>query len=66
VSIGGSLALVFAAIPIVAVVAALGGPFDPAGPAPEAAVVLAAIAWTAGVLLVGAGRVAPYPWRTGA
>ncbi len=23
------------------------------------------LAWTAGVLLVGAGRVAPYPWRTG-
>jgi len=63
VSIGGSLALVFAAIPIVALVTALGGPFVPGGPAPEAAVVLAAVAWVAGAFLVGAGRVAPYPWR---
>ncbi len=62
-SIGGGIALVFAAIPIVAVVAALGGPFVPGGPAPEAAVVLAAGAWTAGAILVAAGRIAPYPWR---
>ena len=40
---GGGLALVLAAVPIVAVVAALGGPFVPGGPAPEAAVVLAAM-----------------------
>ena len=66
VSIGGSLALVFAAIPIVALVTALGGPFVPGGPAPEAAVVLAAVAWVAGAFLVGAGRVAPYPWRADA
>ena len=59
---GGGLALVFAAVPIVAVVAALGGPFVPGGPAPEAAIVLAAIAWALGAFLVGAGRVAPYPW----
>ncbi len=59
---GGGLALVLAAVPIVAVVAALGGPFVPGGPASEAAVVLAAIAWAFGAFLVGAGRVAPYPW----
>ena len=59
---GGGLALVLAALPIVAVVAALGGPFVPGAPAPEAAVVLAAVAWALGVFLVGAGRVAPYPW----
>jgi hypothetical protein len=61
-SIGGGLALVLAAIPIVAVVAALGGPFVPGAPAPEAAVVLAALAWASGAFLVGAGRIAPYPW----
>ncbi len=63
---GGGLALALAALPIVAVVAALGGPFVPGGPAPEAAVVLAALAWAAGVFVVGAGRIAPYPWRPGA
>ncbi len=62
-SIGGSLALALAAIPIVAAVAALGGPVVPGGPAPEAAVVLAGLVWAVGALLVGAGRVAPYPWR---
>jgi hypothetical protein len=62
-SVGGGIALAFGAIPIVAVVAALGGPFVPGGPAPEAAIVLAAIAWLSGALLVGTGRIAPYPWR---
>jgi hypothetical protein len=62
-ALGGGAALAFAAIPIVALVTALGGPFVPGGPAPEAAVVLAGLAWLAGVLLVGSGRVAPFPWR---
>ena len=65
-SIGGGTALAFGAIPIVAIVAALGGPFVPGGPAPEAAVILAAVAWTAGAVLVAAGRIAPYPWRADA
>ena len=59
---GAGMALVFAAIPIVALVAALGGPFVPAGSAPEAAVVLAILAWLGGLIVVGSGRVAPYPW----
>ncbi len=62
-SIGGGLALAFATLPIVALVAALGGPIVPGGPAPWGAIVLAAVAWTLGAYLVGAGRVAPYPWR---
>jgi len=61
-ALGGAVVLVFATIPIVAVVAALGGRFVPGGPAPEAAVVLAALAWIAGLGVVAAGRVAPYPW----
>jgi hypothetical protein len=62
---GGGLSLAVAAIPIVAVVTALGGPVVPGGPAPEAAVVLAALAWGAGVLLAGAGRGVAYPWPPG-
>ena len=62
-ALGGAVVLVFASIPIVAAVAALGGPFVPDGPAPEAAVVLAALAWLGGLGVVATGRVAPYPWR---
>jgi len=65
-ALGGAVVLVFAALPIVAVVAALGGSFVPGGPAPAAAVVLAAAAWLGGLGAVAAGRVAPYPWRPGA
>jgi hypothetical protein len=61
-AVGGGVALVFATVPIVATVAALGGRFVPGGPAPEVAVVLAAFAWLGGVILAAAGRVAPYPW----
>jgi hypothetical protein len=60
---GGGVALALAAMPIVAVVAAVGGPVVPGGPAPEAAVVLAVVAWIGGVLLVASGRIAPYPWH---
>ena len=61
---GAGLAVVFAAIPIVALVAALGAPFVPGEPMPVA-VVLAALAWVGGLIVVGSGRVAPYPWRLG-
>jgi hypothetical protein len=61
--LGGGLALAAAAIPIVAVVAALGDPIAPGGPAPAPAVVLAVLAWCAGALLLGSGRLARYPWR---
>jgi syndecan 1 len=59
---GGGLALVLAAIPIVALVAALGGPVVPGEPMPVA-VVLAALTWGVGLVAVGSGRVAPFPWR---
>jgi hypothetical protein len=62
-ALGGAVVLVFASIPIVAVAAALGGSFAPGGPAPGAAVVLAALAWLGGLGIVGSGRAAPYPWR---
>ena len=63
-SIGGGIALAFAAIPIVAVVAALGGPFVPGAPgargcdrpgrrSPGASAPSSS----------AAGRIAPYPWR---
>jgi hypothetical protein len=61
---GAGLAVVFAAIPIVALVAALGGPVVPGEPMPVAAV-LAALAWVGGLVVVGSGRVAPFPWRFG-
>jgi hypothetical protein len=63
--VGGGLSLAVAAIPIVAVVTALGGPVVPGGPAPESAVVLAALAWGAGVLFASTGRGVAYPWPPG-
>jgi hypothetical protein len=61
---GGGLAVVFSAIPIVAVVVALGGPVTPGEPMPVA-VVLAALAWGGGLVAIGSGRVAPFPWQPG-
>jgi hypothetical protein len=61
-ALGGGVALALATVPIVALVAALGGPVVPGGPAPAAAVVLAAIAWAAGAVALGTGRIAAYPW----
>ncbi len=65
-AVGGGLALVFATVPIIATVAALGGRFAGGGPAPPAAIVLAGLAWLGGVLVVAAGRLAPYPWGASA
>jgi len=59
---GGGLSLAVAAIPIVAVATALGGPVVPGGPAPASAVVLSALAWGAGVVFAGAGHGVAYPW----
>lgn len=61
--LGGGIALAAAGFPIVAVVAALGDRIAPGGPAPAPAVVLAALAWCAGALLLGSGRLVRYPWR---
>jgi curved DNA-binding protein CbpA len=58
----GGVVLVIAALPIVALVSALGGPIAPGQPASPVAVALAVTAWAAGVLLSGSGRLAPYPW----
>jgi hypothetical protein len=63
VGLGGGLALAAASVPIVAVVAALGDPIVPGRPAPAPTVVLAALAWCAGALLLGSGRLARYPWH---
>jgi hypothetical protein len=63
VGLGGGMALAVSAIPIVAILAALGDSIAPGSPAPASAVVLAALAWSAGALLFGSGRLAPYPWR---
>ncbi len=63
---GGAVAVVFGAIPIVAVVAALGGGFAPGGPAPLAAIMMAAGAWLGGAIVAASGRVAAYPWSRGA
>ena len=62
-ALGGAVVLVFSSIPIVAVVVAVGGSFAPGGPAPGAAVILAALAWLGGLGIVGSGRAARYPWR---
>jgi hypothetical protein len=61
--LGGGMALAVTAIPIVAVLAALGYSIAPGSPAPASAVVLAALAWSAGAMLFSSGRLAPYPWR---
>jgi hypothetical protein len=61
---GAGLTVVFAAIPIVAIVTAIGGPVVPGDPMP-AAVVLGALAWVGGLVAVASGRVAPFPWRLG-
>jgi hypothetical protein len=61
--LGGGMALAVTAIPIVAVLAALGDSIAPGSQAPASAVVLAALAWSAGALLFSSGRLAPYPWR---
>ncbi len=58
----GGLVLGITAVPIVALVSALGGPLAPGQPASPVAVGLAVTAWTAGVLLAVSGRLAPYPW----
>jgi hypothetical protein len=62
-ALGGAVAAVCATLPIVALVAALGGSFVPGGPAPAAAVGLAVLAWVGGAVGVASGRVASYPWR---
>jgi hypothetical protein len=59
---GGATAVAFAAIPVTAVVAALGGGVAPGGPAPLAAVVLALAAWLAGAVAAASGRLIAYPW----
>jgi hypothetical protein len=63
---GGGVAVIFGAIPIVAVVAALGGGFAPGSPAPLGAIVIAGGAWLGGVLVAASGRVVACPWSRGA
>lgn len=63
---GGAAALVFLALPIVAVVAALGGEPGPGRAAPPVAVGLALLAWAGGAVAAASDRVVAYPWRRAA
>ncbi len=62
-SAGGLVAVVVGAVPGVAVLAALGEPIRPGGPAPLSMVVLAIAAWAVGAVLAAGGRIVAPPWR---